>query len=194
MLSATLADGHRRGAVWSSEAALVVSRRDMLLAGFNSAKAALSREGMPLLVRDSGGTAVLPGPGIVTLSLVHAPCSRNLDESYESLRAVDGAFCDGKHNLVVDGRKFAGTAQRRQSRRFTAALAHAVLLIDVDVQAMTRGINRFYSLAGATQRFSPDGCFSLRELPAAANYPNLQARAIADLSRAAAAWVAEPPI
>jgi len=163
---------------------------------------------MPLLVRDSGGTAVLQGPGIVTLSLVHAPCSRNLDESYGSLRAVaaaafapwgieigfgavDGAFCDGKHNLVVHGRKFAGTAQRRQSRRFTAALAHAVLLIDVDVQAMTRGINRFYSLAGATQRFSPDGCFSLRELPALANCADLEVRAIAELSRASAAWLAE---
>ena len=56
---------------------------------------------------------------------------------------------------------------------------------------MTRGINRFYSLAGATQRFSPDGCFSLRELPAFANCADLEVRAIAELSRASAAWLAE---
>jgi octanoyl-[GcvH]:protein N-octanoyltransferase len=205
MLNATLLDGRRRASIWSSAAALVVSRRDTLLADFDAAKATLSQEGVPLFVRDSGGTAVLQGPGIVTLSLIHVPSSSQLEASYESLRAVaaaafspwgievgfgavDGAFCDGKYNLVVERRKFAGTAQRRRSGRFAAALVHAVILIAPDLAAMTRGINRFYSLAGASHRFSPDSCISLRDLLPDANHPDLVAASIANLARAASAW------
>ena len=182
LLNAALSDGRARAAIWASTPAVVVSRRDTQLPGFADSSSRLSDEGLPVLVRDSGGTAVLQGPGIVTLSLVHAS-PPSLEESYEQLRsvvaaafagwgikfglgAVDGAFCDGRHNLVTHMRKLAGTAQRRRRGRgrFAMTLAHAVILIDVDLSAMTRGINHFYSLAGVPRDFSFDICASLRDL------------------------------
>jgi octanoyl-[GcvH]:protein N-octanoyltransferase len=205
LLRAALADGCRRVAIWTSEASLVVSRRDALLPGFAAARAILGAEGVPVLVRDSGGTAVLQGPGLVTLSMVHVS-SAILGDSYGMLRdvvaaaiapwgievglgSVDGAFCDGRHNLIVGSRKIAGTAQRRRHGHSPIALVHAVLLVDVDVAAMTQGINRFYTLAGAPREFLPGSCVSLRDLLPLATREIAQ-QAIDQLSIAAQEWLA----
>lgn len=96
--------------------------------------------------------------------------------------AVQGSFCDGRFNLAVDGsdglRKIAGTAQLW--RRIAPAaggtpvqvvLAHAVILAQVDTDAITQHINAFEDDLGSGNRYLAQRIASLHTLipPAADN-------------------------
>jgi octanoyl-[GcvH]:protein N-octanoyltransferase len=192
---AELLEAVRRGAalatarVWENGRCLVVTRAEARLPGFAAAARRLAAEGWPVVARESGGGAVPHAPGILQLSLAFAPpegppCT--LEGVYRALAAplarvlethgvnaeagcAAGAFCDGRFNLLVGGRKIAGTAQRWRARPGApmpergAVLAHALLLVDVDLEAATAAVNRFYALAGGERRFAAVACVSLRE-------------------------------
>jgi len=179
--------------VWENVRCLVVARADRRLPRFDAASAALARSGWPVIVRESGGTAVPHGPGILSLSLAFRPPARipcTLESTYDALcqpleealaslgvRAargeVPGAFCDGRYDLAVAGRKLAGTAQRWRAGpggpapERGAVLAHAVLLVDVDREAASEALNRFYAAAGGERRADPAASITLREALAA---------------------------
>lgn len=194
-----LLDAVERGAVpaaarvWEGPRAVVVSRSDARLPGFEEARRRLAALGWPVAVRESGGTAVPHGPGIVHLSLAFRPpegAPTTLEAAYALLLdpllrlvssfglhagvgEVPRSFCDGRFNLVFGGRKIAGTAQRWRARPGSAVpgrgaiLAHALLLVDADRRAATRAVNRFYRLAGAERSFDADALVTLAEaLPA----------------------------
>lgn len=205
LLETTAADGRSRAAVWSSAPALIVSRRDERLPTFAAAAAAMEAAGLPVLIRQSGGTAVVQGPGILTISLTYAlPPGRGpgaIDTDYGillevvgtalaplgidlSLGAVPGAFCDGRHNLVMAGRKIAGTAQKRCRRQFQAVLVHAALLVDCDLDRVCTDINRFYELAGGDLRCSADACITVTQASGQTGGPISAA-----LTAAAQAWL-----
>lgn len=172
--------------VWTSADALVVSRRDTRLLYFKQSVAKMEREySTPVFVRESGGTAVRVGPGVVNVALVYCHprgCMEAFDVGYgELLRlvtyglsdlglclelgAVDGAYCDGAHNLVSRGLKIAGTAQRRSARKFGATLVHGSLLVSVDLPSMIAQLNDFYTTAGAPTQYLASACTTVeREL------------------------------
>jgi hypothetical protein len=85
---------------------------------------------------------------------------------------VDGAFCNGDYNLVVDGRKLAGTAQRwRKMAPHTGAaeddfavLVHAVILCDENLAALWQAGNHFYAQCDLEERIDPALHLSLAEL------------------------------
>jgi lipoate-protein ligase A len=106
--------------------------------------------GWPLCGRSSGGEAVVLGPGVLCVSLI-LPLVKGTPALEQAYRAwldgvcagiqmacgvpvssgrVPGAFCDGRYNAVVEGRKLGGTAQ---SRRHGSVVVHGCLLIDVDL-------------------------------------------------------------
>jgi lipoate-protein ligase A len=59
-------------------------------------------------------------------------------------QAVAGSFCDGRFNLAVAGRKLVGTAQSwRRVAGKPVVLAHAVIVVDADPQALTEAANAF---------------------------------------------------
>jgi lipoate-protein ligase A len=183
--------------LWENRRCLVVARSDRRLPRFAEASAALARSGWPVVVRESGGTAVPHGPGILSLSLAFrppagAPCS--LESTYDALCApiedalarlglsaargeVRGAFCDGRYDLAVFGRKLAGTAQRWRAGpggpapERGAVLAHAVLLVDVDRVEACAAVERFYAAAGSGRRADPAAAITLREALASARSP-----------------------
>ena len=63
--------------------------------------------------------------------------------------AARGSFCDGRYNVLVGGRKIAGTAQRRVERRGGGALlAQATLLVAPDLELITRVVSAFYAVGG----------------------------------------------
>lgn len=135
----------------------------------------LAAEGWPVFVRDSGGTAVPHGAGILNLSLMLPRTTTDLAHYYRLLGApllalleehglagsydfVPGSFCDGQYNLVIGGRKVTGTAQRWLAPgrdHDGAVLAQAMLLVAGDVDEGTRMASRFYELAGGELRFAP---------------------------------------
>ena len=182
--------------LWENVQALVVSRKDTALPGFAAAAELLASEGWPVVVRETGGSAVPHGPGVLQLSLV-MPRSLATDLSIDTLfqqlcqpiqmalatlgiaseyGRVPAAFCDGRYNLVVAGKKIAGTAQvwranigRDRATKEGYVLAHASLFVDVDKAVFTQVVNRFYALAGADVMFDENAlttvldCHSLSE-------------------------------
>lgn len=168
-------DGLARAHLWQAPQCLIVTRKDMRLPHYQSACEQLAAEGWPVYVRDSGGTAVPHGAGILNLSLLLPRTTTDLGHYYQLLGEplltlladyglqggydfVPGSFCDGQYNLVIGGRKVTGTAQRwlapGQDHQ-GAVLAQAMLLVAGDVDEGTRMASRFYELAGGELRFLP---------------------------------------
>ncbi len=220
---AALAEAVARGAspptfrLWEGAQALVVTRRQTRLPRFREAAAALAADGWPVIVRASGGEAVPHGAGILHLTLVLPRCDDAAAVSVETLyRAlcapllaalsdlgieagfgeIPGAFCDGRFDLVAEGRKLAGTAQRwaggpaGAGARRGYALAHALLLVEPDLAAATAALNRFYALAGAARRVDAAACTTVRQCLGGAGPDGLTE---AVRSRIAAAVTASAP-
>jgi octanoyl-[GcvH]:protein N-octanoyltransferase len=206
--------------IWENERCLVAARADRRLPRFDAAAAALAADGWPVHVRESGGTTVPNGPGIVSLSLAFRPgpdAPFTLESGYDALclpieRAlaalrirtergpIERAFCDGRFDLAAGGRKIAGTAQRWRagpggpSPERGAVLLHGVILVDTDRAAGTDAVNRFYAAAGGARRADPDASITLREAWAASGDPRAAALAgaiVGDFRRALAAALRE---
>ncbi|MCE9955372.1 lipoyl protein ligase domain-containing protein [Aeromonas rivipollensis] len=168
-------DGLPRAHLWQAPQCLIVTRKDMRLPRYQAACEQLASEGWPVHVRDSGGTAVPHGAGILNLSLLLPRTTTDLGHYYRLLGAplltlleehglegsydfVPGSFCDGQYNLVIGGRKITGTAQRWLAPgqdHGGAVLAQAMLLVAGDVDEGTRMASRFYELADGELRFAP---------------------------------------
>lgn len=166
-------DGQPRAHLWQAPQCLIVTRKDTRLPHYEAACQQLAAEGWPVHVRDSGGTAVPHGAGILNLSLLLPRTTTDLAHYYRLLGAplltllaeyglagsydfVPGSFCDGQYNLVIGGRKITGTAQRwlapGQDHQ-GAVLAQAMLQVAGDVDEGTKMASRFYELAGGELRF-----------------------------------------
>ena len=168
-------DRQHRAHLWQAPQCLIVTRKDTHLPRYQAACEQLAAEGWPVHVRDSGGTAVPHGAGILNLSLMLPRTTTDLAHYYRLLGApllallgeyglegsydfVPGSFCDGQYNLVIGGRKVTGTAQRWLAPgrdHDGAVLAQAMLLVAGDVDEGTRMASRFYELAGGELRFLP---------------------------------------
>ncbi|HHW4402800.1 TPA: lipoyl protein ligase domain-containing protein [Aeromonas hydrophila] len=168
-------DRQPRAHLWQAPQCLIVTRKDTRLPRYQAACEQLAAEGWPVHVRDSGGTAVPHGAGILNLSLMLPRTTTDLAHYYRLLGApllallgeyglegsydfVPGSFCDGQYNLVIGGRKVTGTAQRWLAPgqdHSGAVLAQAMLLVAGNVDEGTRMASRFYELAGGELRFLP---------------------------------------
>lgn len=173
MLDAAGREGGCGWMLWQTGRCIVVPRSHTANARFDVAAAASAASGYPVRVRDTGGSAVVQGAGVLNLSLAFTAAAEVRDRigaTYrvlcapliEALRrrgvdaanaAVAGTMCDGAYNVVVAGRKLAGTAQRWRSLGRArpgehAVLAHLALFLDVDHAAAAAAINAFYAALG----------------------------------------------
>ena len=176
-------DGRARAVLWRAAPGLVVPLSYRRHATLDAACAASAADGWPVWLRRSGGGAVPQGPGIVNLSLVY-PVQGTPGDRAEAVYAhlcgvigralasfgidaraaeVKGSFCDGRFNLAVAGRKIAGTAQywKRRGERH-AVLAHALLLVNADLDGLTERLNRFESALDSPRRYDATVLTSLR--------------------------------
>lgn len=172
-----------------SDRALVMPRRLSRLPGFESASQALAASGWPVLLRETGGEPVPQSASTVNVALVYAPprsegdqgrietgyrrlCQPICDELSElggeaSLGEIEGAFCDGRFNVNLNGRKLVGTAQRwRQSKGGTrpVGLVHGALLLDNEREDMVAAVNRFNEACGLEQRCLAQSHIALHEV------------------------------
>lgn len=168
--------------------ALVMPRRLNRLPAFDVACEVSAAAGWPVLLRETGGEPVPQSSSTVNIALVYAaprregdqnrietayrrlcdPICQLLDElgGVSSLGEVDGAFCDGRFNVNLDGRKMVGTAQRwRQSRGGTrpVGLVHGALLLDNERESMVAAVNRFNEACGLEQRVRAESHIALHE-------------------------------
>jgi lipoate-protein ligase A len=198
-----LLDAVRSGAspavarIWENAQCLVAARSDARLPRFAEAAEAMASEGWPVCVRESGGTTIPQGPGILSLTLVFRPppgAPFTIEAGYDAVcRPIESAlarlgltagrgpigdaFCDGRFDLSIGGRKIAGTAQRWRAvpggpnPERGAVLLHAVLLADTDRSEGIGAVNRFYERAGSERRADPAASITLREAWAARRDP-----------------------
>ncbi|WP_296182260.1 lipoate--protein ligase family protein [Pseudomonas sp. UBA1879] len=175
--------------------ALVMPRRLNRLDGFTEASETLADLGWPILLRESGGEPVPQSPATVNIALVYVQppsdhdrdrienayrrlCQPMLDVLGElggaaSLGEVEGAFCDGRFNVNLDGRKMVGTAQRwRQSQggKRPVVLAHGAMLLDNERIEMVDAVNRFNQMCDLEQRCRAESHIALHEQFAAPDF------------------------
>lgn len=168
--------------------ALVMPRRLNRLPGFDHACEVSAAAGWPVLLRETGGEPVPQSSSTINIALVYAPPRSEgdlnrietgyrrlcdpicelLDElgGTSSLGEIDGAFCDGRFNVNLDGRKMVGTAQRwRQSQggQRPVVLVHGAMLIDNERESMVAAVNRFNEACGLEQRVRAESHIALHE-------------------------------
>lgn len=171
-----------------SDRALVMPRRLNRLPGFEHACEVSAAAGWPVLLRETGGEPVPQSAATINIALVYAPprsegdlnrietayrrlCDpicQLLDElgGTSSLGEIDGAFCDGRFNVNLDGRKMVGTAQRwRQSQggQRPVGLVHGAMLVENERESMVAAVNRFNEACGLEQRVRAQSHIALRE-------------------------------
>jgi lipoate-protein ligase A len=131
--------------VWESPAYAVVLGRSGVVSRDVNADACAA-DGVAIVRRDSGGGAVVLGPGCLSYSLVlsldRRPELRDVRASYRQIlgwlvRAlnVPGLEVRGETDLAIAGRKVSGNAQRRGAR---ALLHHGTLLYRFDASVAER--------------------------------------------------------
>ncbi|MHC5348326.1 lipoyl protein ligase domain-containing protein [Metapseudomonas furukawaii] len=160
-----------------TRAALVMPQRMSRLEGFTQAERVCAELGWPIALRDSGGEPVPQSPAVLNLALVYALPSgeselTRIENAYlrlcqpmldwlaglglaAGLGEVDGAFCDGRYNVTLQGRKLVGTAQRWRRRRDDGrhlVLAHGAVLMENQRDAMVEVVNAFYASCGLADR------------------------------------------
>jgi len=133
------ADDGERLIIWESERAAVILPRHGDPEAWAHLPVCAARR-IPLLRRESGGGAVVVGPGCLNVALVLSlgarPWLADVERSYAwvlgrlaGVLAIDGVATRST-DLAVRERKFAGHAQRRVRG---ALLHHGVLLYDFDL-------------------------------------------------------------
>lgn len=197
-LLASVCAGEREAGVlfWQpTDRALVMPKRLARLPGFESASVELAASGWPILLRETGGEPVPQSASTVNIALVYAPPRSEGDQGrietayrrlcqpicdlltelggIASLGEIEGAFCDGRFNVNLNGRKLVGTAQRwRQSQggQRPVGLVHGALLLDDERESMVASVNRFNELCLLEQRCRADSHIALHEVFAAPDF------------------------
>ena len=159
---------------WESHKALAISGRDARLPQAEEAINAVSNSGWPVLTRKSGGSAFPVTSGVLNISILRnypASVVHDADAKYISLTnwlmkalkplslsvsvgSTKNAVCDGRYNLMIDGKKFVGTSQQwhRRSDGSSRHLMHCAILVSADTKALVDVVNQFYSIADLNQR------------------------------------------
>ena len=148
--------------LWSARRGLVIPRSLSQRPGFIDSARQSAARGWPVSVRSSGGDLVPQGPGTLNFCRVWMPSGPiSIEEGYKAIcdpirsvlggycAPVEACFCDGKYNVVVADRKVAGTAQRRrQLNGRLVVLAHAMILVNEDIEAGVDAVNAFQASLG----------------------------------------------
>jgi hypothetical protein len=170
-------DTHRTARIWRNLRCIAVPSADASNDHFAPAAAAAAARGWPVATRRTGGLAVPHGVEVLCLSLKwFEPDPPGAGAAYGLLAdlirrsalalgvdadvgQVRGAVCPGAWDLAVQGRKFAGLAQRRTSRRpdgYVGVLAHAVVFCGLDFRSSVGAINSYYADLKTPRTFDPD--------------------------------------
>ncbi|MGA8943082.1 MAG: biotin--protein ligase [Thermoactinomyces sp.] len=154
--------------IWRHRQAVILGLRDRKLPHAPEAIKWLRSLGYRVAVRNSGGAAVPLDSGVVNISLVlpsargKTEIKRDFEIMYELIRTslnpvfpkidkgeIVGSYCPGDFDLSIQGKKFCGIAQRRQTRAF---VIQAFVLVEGSGRVRGDQIRQFYNLASNGDR------------------------------------------
>lgn len=170
---------------WVHDQTVVLGIQDHRLPYVQEGMSYLAQHHYQSIVRNSGGLAVVLDSGVLNISIVLSEQrgSIKIDEGYEIMvdfikalfpavadkieaYEIVGSYCPGSYDLSIDGKKFAGIAQRRLR---DGVAVQIYLCIEGSGSERARLIKEFYeiSLKNESTKFS---------------YPNIQPEVMASLS------------
>lgn len=191
------------GFIWSSRNRGLVAPEPFRRApGFGAACEMSASAGWPVTLRKTGGGVTPQGPGVINLALARNFAGKNrpsIKDAYLEICDIlvstlsefgisaapgpnEASFCDGDYNLLVGGRKIAGTAQRW---RGSAILCHALILTTLDLDEAAGRIRDFCETAGRPIPVRADAHICLSDLVAEDPDKGLDDRISSALLRAA---------
>ncbi|WP_088037224.1 lipoate--protein ligase family protein [Bacillus velezensis] len=148
---------------WVHHRTIVLGIQDTRLPFLEDGVKLLEGEGYRVIVRNSGGLAVVLDEGVLNISLIFEDEKKgiDIDRGYEAMTElvrrmlrpynaeieayeIKGSYCPGSYDLSIGGRKFAGISQRRL-RGGTAVQIY--LCADKSGSARADLIRRFYQAA-----------------------------------------------
>ena len=117
---------------WVHHKTIVLGIQDSKLPHLRDGISYLENKGYKVLVRNSGGLAVVLDSGILNISLIFTELGKRIDinKGYDAMvelikcmfkdfdinieaREIEGSYCPGSYDLSIEGKKFAGISQRR---------------------------------------------------------------------------------
>ena len=158
---------------WQFDQAMILGMKDTRVTDLKSGLASLKQDGYRIVIRNAGGLGVIADAGILNVSLI-IPNPGNkkisIDEAYtymwnwirvafedsEHLIAafeIAESYCPGTFDLSINGKKFAGIAQRRV-KDGTAVMIY--LSVNGDQQKRGESVRRFYE-ASLQETFGQHG-------------------------------------
>jgi octanoyl-[GcvH]:protein N-octanoyltransferase len=172
---------------WVHYNTVVLGIQDTKLPHLPDAVSFLETQGYRVIVRNSGGLAVVLDEGVLNISLIFSETTKTIDinQGYEAMwqliqamfsaynktieaREIVGSYCPGSYDLSIDGKKFAGISQRRVRGGVAVQI---YLCINGSGSARAELIRQFYELGlkGETTKFAypavvPSTMASLSEL------------------------------
>lgn len=158
---------------WTMEKHVILGMQDTRLDYLDEALDVIKDNDYISVVRNSGGLAVVADEGILNLSMIlPQPKEKDMsiDNGYEQManllrkalepynvlveaKEITDSYCPGDFDLSINGKKFAGIAQRRIKNSIAI-----MIYLSVDGQQDKRGeMIRFFYQAGLRNNFGEKG-------------------------------------
>ncbi|MCP3033497.1 lipoate--protein ligase family protein [Halobacillus sp. A1] len=170
--------------LWVHHDTVVLGIPDARLPNISEAIDYLKEEGYQVVVRNSGGLAVLLDEGVLNLSLIFPDAKEvNIHDGYDAMvefiqhlfsdltdqieaYEITQSYCPGAYDLSIGGKKFAGISQRRVKRGSAVQI-----YLDVSGSGAERAalLKNFYKVG-------------LNDEPTRFQYPNIDPRVMASLN------------
>lgn len=148
---------------WVHRDTVVLGIQDTKLPFLEEGISYLQNEGYQVIVRNSGGLAVVLDEGILNLTLVFSESDKGIDinRGYDAMwmlikemfsdfnkeieaREIVGSYCPGSYDLSIGGKKFAGISQRRLRNGVAVQI---YLCVHGSGSARAEQIERFYAIS-----------------------------------------------
>lgn len=156
---------------WQYEQTVILGMKDTRTPYFNEGIQELRKAGYQPIVRNAGGLGIISDQGVLNLSLIFPQNEQekiSIDAAYEKMLTltrlafptvsieafeVIHSYCPGTYDLSINGKKFAGIAQRRIKNGISV-----MMYVSVNGAQQTRGqaMKRFYQEA-LKEDFGTDG-------------------------------------
>ncbi|WP_071461434.1 lipoate--protein ligase family protein [Bacillus massilinigeriensis] len=148
---------------WVHHNTIVLGIQDTRLPSLQEGISFLREEGWDVIVRNSGGLAVVLDEGVLNLTLVFPEKEKGIDinRGYDAMmmmvkevfadfgaiieaREIEGSYCPGSYDLSIGGKKFAGISQRRIRKGVAVQI---YLCVSGSGSERAELIGKFYELA-----------------------------------------------
>ena len=153
---------------WVHHNTVVLGIQDTRLPYLQEGIQFLKQEGYQVIVRNSGGLAVVLDEGVLNISLIFPEAEKGIDinRGYDVMwqliqnmfadfpqqieaREIVGSYCPGSYDLSIDGKKFAGISQRRLKKGVAVQI---YLGVNGSGQKRAELVKQFYKLAKQAQQ------------------------------------------